>query len=361
MNNLSVSFIGGRGFSSSYGGVENAIRHFSLELSKHGVTVYVYGIENERPKIENNFIVPVTTAKFLPSSQLFNVLFALIHVLLKSKTKNVILFASGPCAFTFLFRIFGLNVITSLRAIDSNRGKWNWVQRGILRFGEFSAWRFSNSFTVNSLEMYDFFKNKREDLLYVPNGASNSAESFFDRAAVKEVVGERDYLFFSARLDPVKRLDVLIKAFAGIKNKKVKLIVAGGNSKSEKYTKQIKSLATQDVIFLGHIDNNLVQSFMRYSKIFILPSLLEGMSNSLLSAMAMGKPCITSDARCNTDVLPFEECHFKLDDVDSLKDKIDYFLENPKFTNELARKIREYALSNYCWSKSSEVFLSKLK
>ena len=58
-----------------------------------------------------------------------------------------------------------------------------------------------------------------------------------------------------------------------------------------------------DVTFLGQIDEQDVVKALQKSKVFALLSDYEGLSFSLLQAMAFGLPSIVSSAKGNTDVI----------------------------------------------------------
>lgn len=100
----------------------------------------------------------------------------------------------------------------------------------------------------------------------------------------------------------------LIKAF-NIFSKKIdnssKLYLVGGVESHSLLTK-IKDLVRlynieHRVIFAGSQEN--IDSFYKKSKIFVLPSLYEGMSNALLEAMSHGIPSITTAYKGSSDVI----------------------------------------------------------
>ena len=60
--------------------------------------------------------------------------------------------------------------------------------------------------------------------------------------------------------------------------------------------------------------------------LFIFPSLLEGLSNSILEAMACGLPCLVSDISENREIITNPEQRFPVDQPDALSKKINEVL-----------------------------------
>lgn len=101
------------------------------------------------------------------------------------------------------------------------------------------------------------------------------------------------------RLVGWKNLDKLIIANA---KAKTRLAIAGSGPEESK----LKALALStgsDVTFLGQLDEHDVVKALQKSKVFTLLSDYEGLSFSLLQAMACGLPSIVSSAKGNTDVI----------------------------------------------------------
>ena len=125
---------------------------------------------------------------------------------------------------------------------------------------------------------------------FIPNGVdlvpSSAENKDFDLISV-------------CRLVSWKNLDELVIANA---KAKTKLAIAGSGPEESK----LKALAlstSSDVTFLGQLDEQDVIKALQKSKIFALLSEYEGLSFSLLQAMACGLPSIVSNAKGNTDVI----------------------------------------------------------
>jgi L-malate glycosyltransferase len=79
------------------------------------------------------------------------------------------------------------------------------------------------------------------------------------------------------------------------------ILVGPGNDRLE-LTAQANTLGIADrVQFVGSVDNPA--EYLRAADVFALPSVAEGMSNSLLEAMATALPCVVSGIGGNTDLI----------------------------------------------------------
>ena len=128
-------------------------------------------------------------------------------------------------------------------------------------------------------------------------------ESFHIREALK--IGREEIVLVAvARLEPRKRIDILLKALALVLNKSLPckcIIVGDGPSKNE-----LVNLASQlgvgsAVHFVGYQQD--VSSYLRESDIYVTPSEKEGSPLTLLEAMATGLPCIATDIDGHNEVV----------------------------------------------------------
>jgi glycosyltransferase involved in cell wall biosynthesis len=355
---VDFAFIGGRGIFSNYGGVENATREITLELAKKDLMLAVYGVKGE---LENEIKLPCNINELCCPTWIYKklgqhgmILYCVLHALFLSRPRVVYLFASGPCIFTPLLRLGGLKVVTSLRAIDSARDKWGRLSRNILRFGEYCAWRFSNSFTANSKEMVDHYRKNRNDVVFIPNGAKSYDNPL---SSIPEYLDKQEFFLFAARFDPVKRLHLLLEAYSQLDYESAPLLViAGGNAKDRAYEAQLKTYENKKIIFMGHLSEQELAPLMKNCKAFILPSILEGMSNSLLTAMATGKPVLAANIAANSDVLANKDALYTADSVPELVSGLNRLAKDNLFCCRLGELLKVRAKSSFSWKATAEKF-----
>lgn len=99
------------------------------------------------------------------------------------------------------------------------------------------------------------------------------------------------------RLDPVKDHETLFRAFSILRNEKnretLKILVVGTGHME----KMLRGIAedlniSENVVFAG--DTKDVQRFYRCMDVYVLPSIAEGISNTILEAMSSGLPVIAT-------------------------------------------------------------------
>jgi len=372
MSHVDIAFIGGRGFRSRYGGVENAIREIVGELarldtvSERGLRIAVCGVSD--PVADGSYTCP-ENVKIISSPLWLYQKFGqygltcggILALIFLHRPKVAVVFASGPCVFVPLLRLFGIQVVSSLRAVDSARDKWGRFNCWLLQAGEYCAWRFSSVFTVNSLEMIARYQRRRADVVFLPNGArpaiGGSKQTLHGLS-----LQSNEYFLFAARLDPVKRLHLLLEAHANLdESVRLPLVVAGGHCKSENYKASLSRYKGAKVIFLGHVSDRVLAPLMRHCRAFVLPSVLEGMSNSLLSAMATGRAVLASDIRANSDVLQHDDAVFKTDNMAALERGLARLAEDIDFADQLGRQLVERSRRNHSWEYTARMLYRQIE
>ncbi|MEO0114498.1 MAG: sugar transferase [candidate division WOR-3 bacterium] len=130
-------------------------------------------------------------------------------------------------------------------------------------------------------------------------------------------------LSFTGRLCRQKNLNLLIETLPLLPNNFVLLLIGGDLNLEKELRQRVNQLGLSNrVLFLGFRSD--VISLIKATDIFILPSLWEGLSISLLEAMAAGLPVIASDIKGNNEII---------------QDGKNGLLFNPLDRTDLARKI----------------------
>lgn len=113
----------------------------------------------------------------------------------------------------------------------------------------------------------------------------------------------RPRVIFTGRLHRQKNLDLLLEAWPEVACRtSANLILVGRGSERDRLEERARALQVSDrVQFTGPLDEPA--EILRAADLFVLPSVAEGMSNSLLEAMATGLPCLATDIGGNSDLL----------------------------------------------------------
>lgn len=137
----------------------------------------------------------------------------------------------------------------------------------------------------------------------------------------------KDVITTACRLAPQKNLPLLINAFAKICDKipNYDLHIYGDGPQYETLQKLIKEKNLETRIYLKGLEKNVIEKVSE-SKIFVLSSDFEGLSNSLAEAVCAGAACIATDSPTygNRDLIIDNENGYltPVGDVNLLADKI---------------------------------------
>ena len=155
---------------------------------------------------------------------------------------------------------------------------------------------------------------------------------------------ERQPVIVSAgRLCAAKNFGLLIDAFRKVydKHPEYKLVIYGeGPDRGILQAKADNSGITDKISLAGFVPN--ITEAIRNASVFVLSSREEGIPNSLLEAMGVGLPCVSTDCASGGPALLFGEDRgllVGLTDADEMADAICRIIED----NELARSLSEKA------------------
>lgn len=113
--------------------------------------------------------------------------------------------------------------------------------------------------------------------------------------------------------------------------------------------------------FLGKLDD--VRPAISESSVYVLPSYREGTPRTVLEAMAMGRPVITTDAPgCRETVVDGDNGYLiPVKDVTALTDAMFSLIENPDLSIRMGGKSREIAESKYDVHKVNALMLERME
>ena len=261
--------------------------------------------------------------------------------------------AEGPCAAMWIPKMFGKRCVATVHGLDWQREKWGkGFASNYIRFGERVMVKYADEIIVLSESAKEYFKTtyNRETHL-VHNGIERPVKK--DAEKITELYGlsKGGYICIVSRLTAEKGIHYLIDAFNKIKTEK-KLVIAGDTSDTDDYVAMIKQKAENNpnIIFTGFISGDTLKEIYSNAYLVTLPSDIEGMSLSLLEALAYGNAVLCSDIPENTLVTEDRAMHFKKSDVEDLADKLQLLFDDEKLVGSLREGVDEFILKKYSWS-----------
>ena len=306
-------------------------------------------------------------------SNIISTSIVLPRVLKKNKIQIVTVFQ--PSIYSTLVNFIGLlfkkRTCISLRGIEGDVNFFSQLSMD-------STFLFSRAVIINSKDLFDrylkttyiprvLFYNKK--VYYLPNGIN---VDYWKPDKTDEISKESDLVFVGNLTDKsqiknkgIKFLYEAIKILRENNNLNSKVLVIG-HANMYLLKKTIAPDIEKYFNFYGFLENyDTLKSKIQKSKIFVLPSVSEGMPNSLMEAMALEMPCIASNVggipeliEHNVDGLIFEPKNPK-----KFADLIRLLLEDENLQKKLGINARKKMINKFNWNqiiKKLEIFYGKL-
>ncbi|MCP3931076.1 MAG: glycosyltransferase family 4 protein [Bacteroidetes bacterium] len=169
------------------------------------------------------------------------------------------------------------------------------------------------------------------------------------------------------RLHPIKGIDLLIEAYAGIVDQypNTKLLIAGTGPQKVELQSLIKTKKVQDrVVFLDWVNERAIVNLYISADIVIQPSrkigeIEEGQGLVFLEAAACGKPVVGTKTGGIPEVVKEGETGLLAisDDIADIQKKILYLIQRPELREIMGRNGYALARAKFDQSKNAETIL----
>jgi glycosyltransferase involved in cell wall biosynthesis len=229
-------------------------------------------------------------------------------------------------------RIFG-KIFGVKKIVSSQRGSllnWEWL-RFFDKITSFLIYRYIVQTETARNNLLHRLNLNKEKVLILPNAIDIIDFDFYlDEGKKKDELSlNSDFLniICVSNLRIGKGHIYLLRSFEDIyqKHKNINLLIVGDGNQKASLLKQVSDYASRkNIYFLG--ERNDIKELLRISDIFVLPTLAEGMSNSILEAMTSKLPVVTTDIPENQALI---------------ENNVDGILIPPKNSLELSKKIEE--------------------
>jgi glycosyltransferase involved in cell wall biosynthesis len=196
---------------------------------------------------------------------------------------------------------------------------------------------------VSNVALKDYFM-----VLKVKPGKTFVLYTFVDVNEYKEQAnicqGEKLKVISVGALRKGKNYAYLIEAFKQLKNQKIELHVYGIGPEEENLQKAIAD-ADVPIVLMGQA-NNMPVILPKYD-IFIMPSMFEGFSLSVLEAMAVQLPLLLSDIPSFREQCEDIAIYFNLNDVNDFVSKIKELATNRNQLYKMGQAARQRVINNF--------------
>jgi len=187
----------------------------------------------------------------------------------------------------------------------------------------------------------------------IPNGVDPDKFSPGYSQIKQELQADRLFIY-QGRLAAEKNVEALLSAWRKLKLPyNCKLAIVGDGPMSSMLRSAYAS--EKNIIWLGFIAEEQRRiEILRGADVFILPSLVEGLSLSLLEAMSCGVACLATDVGADGEVLA-NGAGIVLDPrkvISQLCTLLPLFVAHPEMVDILGRKARQRVLEQYTLSSN---------
>ena len=360
---MKVAMVGHKVIPSRRGGIENVLTSLCPLLVEKGIDVTCYNRSSD--KVENEYIGTVKDKKYkgvtLKNAWTINKkgLSAMVASFTAAiyatfgKYDIVHFHAEGPCAAMWIPKMFGKKCVATVHGLDWQREKWGkgFASRYI-KFGERVMVKCADEIIVLSESAREYFKETyNRDTVLIHNGIDKPNKKEANEITKLYGLSKDEYICIVSRLTAEKGVHYLIDAYNSIKTNK-KLVIAGDTSDTDEYVEMLKEKASgnPNIIFTGFISGDVLTEIYSNAYVVTLPSDIEGMSLSLLEALAYGNAVLCSYIPENTLVTENKALHFRKSNVEDLAKKLQAMCDDESIVKELKTGVSEFILSKYNWN-----------
>lgn len=193
-----------------------------------------------------------------------------------------------------------------------------------------------------------------ERVAVIPNGVDEQKYTPGPSQPKKHPFQAEHLFVYLGRIAPEKNIEALLKAWRlANMSKDSKLLIVGDGP----LVPSLKPFYGEEygIQWLGVIaDERKRIEILQMADVFVLPSLVEGLSISLLEAMACGKACLATDAGADGEVLEngagvILSTHGV---TTQLKTLLPLFRDHPELVSLLGQKARKRVLERYTLSQN---------
>lgn len=310
----------------------NIFIHF-LDIGKKGNLHY----QNSGDLLTFSFKGLMFTRKFVGKNQV-----DLVHA-----------FFGIPCGF--LAMLLGKPYIVSLRGSDVPGYSERFALADRLVFSRLSRmiWKKADQVVANSQGLMDLALKTapKQNIELIPNGVD--FESFDTRKTF--MADDNMRLLFVGRLIPRKGVDYLIQSLHGLENVSLTIVGDGPMRKDLE-----RSSTGMDVCFTGPLAHDELKKTYPCHDLFVLPSLNEGMSNTVLEAMAAGLPLIVTDTGGTKELVQGNGYIVPRADQQAIRDSILKFIDDPGLLKTMGSKSRHLA-QDMGWNRIAGMYIQAYK
>lgn len=359
---MKIVLIGGQEVPG-IGGAEAYMMNLAKELCAqgHSATIICSGRKPYETTIDNVKIIH----KVCPKSNIVALpllFFKSIGYIIKNRKEiDVVNYQSVFLAFIpgWMANIFGCKACYTIHSLAEDNPKHGAFMKFLMKVVAFiSIWLCGkNIITISKSKAKEIKARYGRRCTVIPCGITANKNCEDTDILSRLGIEKESYYLTIGRIDPIKNLDTLIKAFIKHNNQEKQLVIAGNYD--NEYGKQLMELAknNNNVIFTGIVMGDDKETLLKNCFTNCLVSSSEGMPISLLEAMIYAKPCIVTDIPAIKEITE-EYLGFwcKVGDVETLCAQMSVIEKEYEIAKEKGAQLKNNVESHYLWENVAKKY-----
>lgn len=363
---MKIVLIGGQSIPG-IGGIESYMLNLASSLIKLGNEVTL--ICSSRDNYTENYQGIEIIHKKCPKSNIiaFPLLFlkSLGYIIKNRKNIDVINFQSIFFAFIpgWIATICGCKVYYTIHSLAEDNPKHKWYAKIAMKIcaliSIYACGR--NIITVSNSKAYEIKQRYGKTCSIIPCGVKPPSQEPASDILQKFGIIPNGYYLTIGRIDPIKNLDTLIKAFIKRGNDNLQLVLAGDYANN--YGQQLLDLCKNqnNIIFVGSVLGEDKESLLKNSFANCLVSSSEGMPLSLLEAMSYGKPCIVTDIPAIREIMREEWGMWcPVQNVDAITNHMSSLECNLEKIAIIGKDMQQHTIAHHTWDNIAKRYIKHL-
>jgi len=355
---MKIAIMGIRGIPANYGGFETFAEELSTRLVARGHEVVVYGRSNNIKYHEKYYrgveiiILPTVQHKYFDT--VAHTFLCAWHSMFK-KFDVILICNSANSIFALIPRLSGKKVAINVDGLEWQRAKWNILGRWYYQISEWFATITPHQIITDSIFIRKYYLEKfNQDSVFIPYGAPT--QKVKTKAVLEKFnVQPGKYILYVSRLEPENNALAVVQAFEKVKTD-LNLVIVGDAPYSTEYIRQLKSTSDPRIIFTGYVFGQGYREFQSNAYFYVQATEVGGTHPALLEGMGYGNCVLANDVPEHREVLHQAGIYFNVKDVDSLREKMQYLIDNPEVVADHRQRAVKRILEAYTWDRITESY-----
>lgn len=347
---MRVAFVGQKGFPATYGGVEKVVDRVARGFAARGHQCVVYSRRYYSDSPCDLANIEVRHISGLRSKRLEAISHTFVSLMdtLTQRVDIVAIHSFPNAILSWIPKLAGRKVAMHLHGFEWDSGKWNGLDKMLLKAPVLGLKWFPDTITTVSSSQSSYLLDGHIPVNYIPNGI-DAVDLDGDKYN-----SDSEYILFVGRLVPGKGVEYLISAFREAHLGNVSLFIVGEANNAPEYAGMLNDLAAGDgrIVFLGNKYGNELDAIYRGARMIVIPSEMEGHPMVLLEALAFRKCIIASRIPPIESVAGNSVLYFKPRDSADLANVLQHVFEGADVVKRAEENLSDDRLvREYNWER----------